>query len=159
MDFNEGHLHEMTLNLHTQTWIFSCWPIASVDGKLHLNEVVFSDFHCKENDGTTGTAHLIQTFLAISPDIRRGGSLSNHRILVFCQKSLNQVCCSSCSLQWKSDKSTKHYLTQMLLAFNWRYWQAGKKNSHMCMMVQGRLMQACLIEIHQVFAKKGRMLF
>ena len=29
-------------------------------------------------------------------------------------------------VQWKSDKSTKHYLTQMLLVINWRYWQAGK---------------------------------
>ena len=47
---------------------------------------------------------------------------------------------------------TKHYLTQMLLAINWRYWQAGK-NSRMSMMVQGRLMQARFIEIHQVLAK------
>ena len=30
-----------------------------------------SDFHSKKNDGTTGAAHLYQTFLAISPDIRR----------------------------------------------------------------------------------------
>ena len=29
-------------------------------------------------------------------------------------------------LQWKSDESTKHYLTQMLIAINWRYWQARK---------------------------------
>ena len=41
-----------------------------------------SDFHYKENDGTTGAAHLIQTsFLAISPDIRRIRSLANHRRL------------------------------------------------------------------------------
>ena len=57
------------------------------------------------------------------------------------------------SLQWKSDESTKHYLAQMLLAVNWRYWQAGK-SSRMRMKVQGRLMQAHFIEIHQVFAKK-----
>ena len=30
----------------------------------------------------------------------------------------------------QSDKSTKHYLTQMLLAINWRYWQAGKRFTH-----------------------------
>ena len=42
-----------------------------------------SDFHCKKNDGTTGAAHLIQTFffgenqtpvvckVPYSPDIRR----------------------------------------------------------------------------------------
>ena len=51
----------------------------------------------------------------------------------------------SLSLQWKSDKRTKHYFTQMLLAINWCYWQVGK-NSGMHMKVQGHLMQACLIE-------------
>ena len=45
------------------------------------------------------------------------------------------------SLQWKIDASTTHYLTQMLLASNWRYRQAGK-NSRMRTKVQGRLMQA-----------------
>ena len=51
----------------------------------------------------------------------------------------------------KSDKSTKHYFTQMLLAINWRHWLEGK-NSHMDMKVQGSLMEAHFIEIHQVFA-------
>ena len=49
---------------------------------------------------------------------------------VFCQRSLNQVWCSSCSVIFftvKIHKSTKNYLTQMLLAINWRYWQVGKK--------------------------------
>ena len=41
----------------------------------------------------------------------------------------------------------------MLLAINWRYWPAGK-NSSMRMQVQGRLMKARFIEIHQVYAKK-----
>ena len=36
----------------------------------------------------------------------------------------------SFSLQLKSDESIKHYLTQMLLAINWRYWQAAK--IHVC---------------------------
>ena len=48
-------------------------------------------------------------------------------------KSLNQVRCSSRSvifLQWKADENTKHHVIQMLLAINWRYWQAGKKFTH-----------------------------
>ena len=50
-------------------------------------------------------------------------------------------------------KIRQQNLAQMLLAINWHYWQAGK-NSCMCMKVQGPLLQACFIEIHQVFAKK-----
>ena len=61
-------------------------------------------------------------------------------------------------VQWKSDEITKKYLTQMLLAINWRYWQAGKY-SRMRMKVKGQLMQAHFFEIHQVFARKGRTLF
>ena len=57
------------------------------------------------------------------------------------------------SLKWKSNKSTKHYLTEILVAINWCYWQAGK-NSHMHMKIQDRLIQARFIEIHQVFGKK-----
>ena len=30
-----------------------------------------SDFHCKENNGTTEAGHLIQNSLAISSDMRR----------------------------------------------------------------------------------------
>ena len=59
MDFIEACLHETTLNPHTH--------IASADGKQHLSELVLllsSGFHCKENDGTTGAGHLIQTFLS-----------------------------------------------------------------------------------------------
>ena len=42
VDFNEARLHEATLNLHTHAWFFSSLSIASVDGKQHLNELVFS---------------------------------------------------------------------------------------------------------------------
>ena len=45
-----------------------------------------SDFHCRENDGKTGAAHLIQTYLAISTDIRRVRSLANYRSLVFAKR-------------------------------------------------------------------------
>ena len=56
------------------------------------------------------------------------------------------------NLQWKSDKNTKHSFTQMVLAINWRYWQAGE-NSCICMKVYDHLMQVCFIEFHQSFAK------
>ena len=59
------------------------------------------------------------------------------------------------SLRWKSDESTKHYLTQMLLAVNWRNWQE-EKDPRMRMRVQGRLMQARFIEIRKDFAKNER---
>ena len=65
MDFIEARLHEVTLNLHTHTWFFPL-SIASVYGKQYLSEAVLmlsSDFYCKENDETTGTERLIQTFL------------------------------------------------------------------------------------------------
>ena len=57
------------------------------------------------------------------------------------------------AVQWKSDESTKHYLTPMLLAINWRCWQAGK--IHACVWrFKIALVQARFIEIHQVFAKQ-----
>ena len=40
----------------------------------------------------------------------------------------------------------------MLLAINSRYWQAGKI-ARMHMTVQGRLMEARVFEIQQIFAK------
>ena len=60
--------------------------------------MLLSNFHCRESDGTTEAAHLIQTFLAknqtpvfcqapYSPDIRR-----------YRQKSLNEVRSSSRSV-------------------------------------------------------------
>jgi hypothetical protein len=42
VDLNEAHLHEATLNLHTYVLIFSRLSVASIDGKQHLSEVVFS---------------------------------------------------------------------------------------------------------------------
>ena len=94
------------------------------------------------------TTHKNQTTVVrqapYSPDIRR----YHQKVWTKCAASV----VLSFSLQWKSDKSTKHYLTQMLLAINWCYWQMGK-NSQMRMKVQGHLMQAFFIEIHQVFEK------
>ena len=59
-------------------------------------------------------------------------------------------------LQWKSYESTKHLFNQMLLAINWRYWQAGK-TSRMFMKVQGRLTQGR--EIHKVSPQKSSGIF
>ena len=44
VDFNEPHMNEVTLNLLTHTGIFYRLSIASVDGKQHLSEAVFSVF-------------------------------------------------------------------------------------------------------------------
>ena len=54
VDFNETRHDEATLNLHTHTWIISRLTIASVYGKQHLSEVLFSvlvESSCKENYG------------------------------------------------------------------------------------------------------------
>ena len=42
----------------------------------------------------------------------------------------------------------------MLLAINWRYWQAAE-NSRMRVKIQGRFIQARIFEIHHVFEKKS----
>ena len=119
---------------------------------VRLCLVLSSDFDCKKNDRTIWFPDFICT------------SKTCHQWL-WC--SWNRGHClwgpawprnkivPSLSLQWKSDESTKHYTTQMLLAINWYYWQAWR-NSHMRMRVQGRLMQVHLIEIHLVFAKKNK---
>ena len=120
-----------------------------------------SDFHCKENNGTTEAAHMIRTFVTIFPDLRRVRSLANNRSLFFRQKTVWIICAAPVvplfSLQWKSDESTKHYFTQILLAINWRYWQSGKI-SRMSMKVQFCLVQVRLIEIHQIGYFSNRVL-
>ena len=73
-----------------------------------------SDFHYKEKDGTTG-AEQKQLRVEISKDM-----------LDSTNSDLNLMNIIITFLKWKSDESTKHYLTQMLLAINWRYWQAEK---------------------------------
>ena len=44
VDFNEGCLHEATLNLHTNAWILSPLLMPSVDGNQHLSEVMFGSY-------------------------------------------------------------------------------------------------------------------
>ena len=70
----------------------SCLSIASVDGKQHLSEVVFSalsDFRYKEDDETTGTAHLMLTFFS---DIRwcQENNEPSEPLEGFPQKSMNR---------------------------------------------------------------------
>ena len=117
--------------------------------------VLSSDFHCKENDGATGAAHLIQTFW------RKTRLLWYARLLTLLISGDNGIkvwikfaapVVPSFYLKWKSDESTKQYLTQMLLAINWRYWQTGK--IHECVWRLNVTSCERFIEIHQVFAKK-----
>ena len=62
MDFNEARLYEVTMNLHMHALIFFCLS-ASVDGKQHLSEVVFSALV-----GTTGAAQK-QLRVEVSQDM------------------------------------------------------------------------------------------
>ena len=110
------------------------------------------DFHCKENYrtiwflGHTRTPRTCWT--------RQTPDFMNTIITVDESWVYRYDMETKFSLQWKSGKSTKHNLIQMLLAINWCYWQMGK-NSSMHMEVKGRFMQVSLIEIHQVFIKKN----
>ena len=70
-----------TNNKEKYPTLFFCGNLVDLN-EAHLHE----DFHYKENDGMTGATHLIQSFLAISSDIRRVRSLANYRSLVFTKK-------------------------------------------------------------------------
>ena len=145
--------------------------IASVDGKQHLLEVVFTaliGFSLLEKYPTSG---LLSSGNRRS-HIRRVRSMTNQRCLVFSQKksessarnvlehcrdggancllTTTMVSCGAQhhvgdgghpyrtlwwlfdpvvrtrGTQWKSDNSTKHYLTQNLLSIYWYYWEVEK---------------------------------
>jgi len=157
VDFNEARFHEMTLNTHMQAWIFPPSVYSISWWQAAIERIVFSvlvDFHCKENDRFH--AILIHPGLVTSDYQWLWSSRS-------CGHCLWSPACPGCmdmtqnppfSLQWKSDKSTKHYLTQILLGINWRYWQVGKFLHHTHVKFQGHLMQVCFIEIHQILEKK-----
>ena len=126
----KAHLHGVTLNLHTLACIFSCLSIVSVDGKKYLSEVVFSvqrkmmewidymfvPIHPRLITSDYGVHEVGVTVCGVQ------------HVLGLRVQPGNQIV-PSFSLQWKSNKSTKHYLTPMLLAINWHYWQEGK-NPH-----------------------------
>ena len=73
---------------------------------------------------------------------------------IYGERPGNQIVPSS-TLLWKSDKTTKHYLTQMLLAINWRYWEACK-NARIHLKVQDHFLLARSIKIHPIFGKKKK---
>jgi hypothetical protein len=100
------------------------------------------------------------TFLALDSDFfgKKPDSCGSSGSLVSWYGSLRLLAVPQTHevIERKSEESTKHYLTQMLLAINWCYWQVGK-NSRMHMKIRGCLVQARFIEIHQVFAKKKKV--
>ena len=102
-----------------------------------------SHFYCQKSIWPLGD-NSQKSQRAISGDIAKKKSESSER---------NVLALSFRHLEWKSDESTKHYLTKMLLAINWRYWQ-GVKNLRIRIKDQGRLMQMRFIEIHQTFENK-----
>ena len=139
-----GHqTHDKTRSL--QSWNCQGREDCSCERALCLARTTISSTSC-----TRCLHHLITILCAVC--CQREQNMSQF----FRQKSLNRVGGVDwnivVSLQWKSDESTKRYLTQMLLLTD-------GKNSHMRMKVQGRLVQESLIDIHQVFAKKGRIFF
>ena len=116
-----------------------------------------SDFHFKKNDGTTGAAHLIQTFVAISPDIMRARSLANHRSLVFRQKKYKSSVLLQSFRHFPYNENLMRALNTMSLKCCLPSTDAIdrlEKNLCMHMKVQSRFMQVYFIEIHQVSAKK-----
>ena len=155
MDFNASRLHEVTLNIHMYAWIFSRLSIASVDGKQHLSEIVFSalvGFSLATGiwfPGRTRTPRTRDQWLWCSWS--RGHCCGVQHVLWDFNKKMLLRCSrrSVIFLTMKIRESTTHYLTQTLLTINWRNWQAGK-NSRMRMKVNGHLMQARFTEIHQV---------
>ena len=156
MNFNETRLHESTLNHYTHAWMFSHLSIASVDGKQRLTCSRRISIVRKMTELQEQRTWFRLCFGEKPDSCGSPGSLlswyqeiSQKKILIKCSTPV----IVSFSLQCKFDDSTKHYNTQMLLAMNWRYWQA-EKNLRMHIDVQGRLMQARFIEIHQVFAKR-----
>ena len=124
--------------------------------------MVSLDFHCKENDGTTGAAHLIQTSLAISPDIRRVRSLANHRSLDFHQNrsELSLLLQLVCYFPYNENPTRALNTTSLKCCLpSTDTTDRWEKNSHMRMKVQGCLMQVHFIEIQQLFAKKKSHIF
>ena len=120
---------------------------------VRLCLLLSSDFHCKGNDGSW----VISVYPGLSGHAglhKQWHRLHEHHnhwwwvLSVRVQPGIHPFPYNE-NLTW-----AQHYLTQMVLAINWCYWQLGK-NLCMRMKVQGRLMQVCFIEIHQVFAKEN----
>ena len=157
MDFNEARLDEATFIRISEFFLpvnsVSWWQSAFEWDIVYCSRRIFIVRKLTERLERT----WFRLFIGEKPDFYGSpGSLlsciqevSSNKFWMKCAAPV----VPSFSLQWKSDESTQHYLTQMSLTINWRYWQAGK-NSRMRIEVQGRLMQERFIEIRQVFAKK-----
>ena len=117
--------------------VFSCLSIATVNSKQHLSKVVFSALIGKWWQRFGFWVISIYPGHARLHEVAPTSWIPYHwwQVLGVWIRPGNQII-PSFSLQWKPNESTKHYLTQMLLAINWCYWQV-RKNSCMRMNIQG----------------------
>ena len=120
-----------------------------------------SDFHCKENDGTTGAAHLIQA----SFFWRKTSLLWFARLLTLlisgyiAKKSESNVLLQSFRHFPYNENLTKALNTISLKCClpSTDAIDRREKKSRIYMKVQGRVVQARFIEIYQVFAKINKV--
>jgi len=151
------------MNLYTHTWIFfplvnsvSWWQAEFEWGSVLCSRGIFIVRKIMERLGQRTRFRVFFSDISWYQDSKE---LDEPQESGFSPKNLNQVRCSSNFVIFLTmEIRREHYLTQMLLAINWLYWQAGR-NSRMRMKVEGRLIQVRFLEIHQVFAEKSRMLF
>ena len=107
---------------------FLCLSIASVDHKLHL----FEWHRVQSSRRILIVRKMTKRFGFRVVPVHPGLVTSDYGVCksgsLFAESSISRVYGYDPEtiffLQWKSDKSTKHYLAQMLLAINWCYWTA-----------------------------------
>ena len=144
-------MHEVTLNPLINALIFSCLSIASVDGKQHLSDVVFSalvGFSLSGKLWVHGLIHTPRTHRACSTPQTVTHEHHNHRWQVL------GVRIRSGTSHFPYNENPTRALNTTSLKFlpsteaidRW-----GK--------IYTCLMQVCFIKIHQVFIKKGWVLF
>jgi hypothetical protein len=129
VDFKEARLHEATLNLHMHTSFFS--PVNSVSWWQAAFE--WSSVQCSRRILILREITKRFGFRVVS---RHPGLVTRNygdrelgitvclvqHVLGVRVRPWNQIV--PFSLQWKSNESTKHQFTKMLLVINWRYWQS-----------------------------------
>ena len=129
MDFNESRLHEAPWTFIRMREFFP--PVNSIS----WNQTAFEwgSVYCSRRIFIVRKKTEIFGFWVVPVHSRHAGlwpRLHEHndhwwRVLGVLIRAGNQIA-PSFTLQWKSEKSTKYYLTQMLLAIKWRYWHRGK---------------------------------
>ena len=91
----------------------------------------------------------------MSPDMRKVMSLANHRSLIFRQNSESSVLLHSFRhFPYNENPTRTSNTTSLKCCLRSTDAIYRGKNSRMCMEVHRRLMKACFIEIHNVFAKR-----